>query len=65
MGFRSFSRKCNINTLVTVTVNREPILINVETKNYIWRPPTMQNCISIRRRGWSWQIPSLPLFEFF
>jgi len=29
------------------------------------RPPTTQNVISIRRRGWSGRTPSLPLSGFF
>jgi len=34
--------------------------INFDEIPTSWRPPTMQNFISIWLSGWSWQIPSLP-----
>jgi len=49
-----------------ISVTTKPILIKLENKNYnTQRLPTMQNRISMRRRGWSGRIPSLPLFGFF
>jgi len=48
----------------TISVTTEPILIKLETKSYHPKA-TMQNHISMRRHGWSGQIPSLPLFGFF
>ena len=37
---------------------------NSNLRTTIWRPPTTQDFISIRRRGWSRRIPSLPLLGF-
>ena len=38
---------------------------NSNLRTISWRPPTSQNFISIRRRGWSRRIAGLPLWGFF
>jgi len=49
-----------------ISVTAELIMIkNLKLRTTTWIPHTIQNCISIRRRGWSGQIPRLPLFGFF
>ena len=38
---------------------------NSNLRTTIWRPPTMQDFVSIRQRGWSRRIASLPLLGLF